>query len=351
MGTYSNEIEWFVNNKIPVFTVSFVGDANSSLLEKIAYDTNGEYHKANTASDILNIFSLFLNKINKNSTFFSYSSTISQNQKIDQYFYVDPNLDILNAHTAWLGSTVSLILTSPNGKTYSSLHNPINWTIGNNYNIVDIPNPEAGKWKAEFIGTRIPLNGEQFSFKANGKSEFKININLSLKNKGSINFEINDQNDIKWTKADISVELPSGTNINISDKLNTKKLSYWPVDGEGNYIFNFNLKGTTKNNYKIQRFFTKTVLIGKENFFYIAPIISKAGSFVEVNIGKKTGISVGMKCFVYDRKGNKRVVLAEGSISRVYDKSCLVEISKTFGSRSIEIGDILELDKSIWQSY
>ena len=110
IGAYNNEAGWFQENKIPVYTISFVGNDNSQLLNTIASTTGGHYSKANSASDIMNAFNQFLSELKGSSRFLMYQGEISQNEVAEESFVIDKNTSEIFTNLTWPGSTLFSLL-------------------------------------------------------------------------------------------------------------------------------------------------------------------------------------------------------------------------------------------------
>lgn len=341
LGEYSNQAEWFMQKGIPVYTVSFIGQDNSKLLSSIAGLTHGSYSRINRANEIVPVFNQFLNNISGNSLVTVYGSTITLYSKILHYFIIDPFIRSISLQLMWKGSTIGLSLRSPDGKEYSYSHPEGNWTSGSNYSLLNIENPIAGVWEAEFYGADVPPGGEEFMFTVSADSKRKIELKDGISSSG-IDFKLSlEENMSKEVSSRVRIITPTQKVESIENPISGGRFSYIPTDGGGNYNFDFEVLG---NDY--QRYFKRSVFIGENESFYSGKIVNLIGSYVKVSIGKSSGLFNGIDVRI--RSALSNILVAEGFLINVNENESLMEVKQYMGNGQINVGDIVEYDLKRW---
>lgn len=340
-------LDWFLKNKFSISTVSFVGDVDNKLLSDIAAMTNGKYFRANNAYDVVIYFREFINSISGNSSLKFLRNKI-QHGELQQYpFYVDRGMAFIYLGLNWNGSRIRLKLISPSKKVYKE--NDINgeWNLGNNYSSVKILNPESGKWNVELYGENIPISGEEYVFQVIGDSPNKISIEEKLLVNGQIQFDLknNSGNNFYNIKSKIEVITPKNRKEDISNSFSGIGFNYRPRDGHGNYNFEIHLTGKDNNGSIIERYFSRTVLVGEGSPSNIAPIKMVEGNYLYADLGKNIGNFEGLRCKILSSQNNK--LIGEGVVIYVSETECIIEIQQY--SDIITKGDIIELDITQWQ--
>lgn len=344
-----NTLVWYKNNNFPISTVSFVGDVDNKLLNDIATMTNGNYFRANNAYDVARYFREFINRVSGNSSLTLLRQIIQQGELQPFSFYVDRAMSFIYLGLNWDGSKIRLKLISPSNKIYNENDNNGEWNLGNNYSSVKILNPESGKWKAEFYGESIPPNGEEYFFQVIGDSPNRIRIVEKLLLSGQIQFSLNQDahKNFTETKAKIEVLTPKNRIEDISKNFSGDGFNYRPSDGEGNYNFEIHLIGKDERGSIIQRYFTRTVLIGEASPSNIAPVKLIEGNYIYTELGKGIGNFPGLECMIYSKNGNTPI--AKGFVTFVNETECTIEIQEFLSNQEVDIGDIVELDITQWQ--
>lgn len=340
-------LDWFLKNKFSISTVSFVGDVDNKLLSDIAAMTNGKYFRANNAYDIVIYFREFINSISGNSSLKFLRNKIQQGELQQYSFYVDRGMAFIYLGLNWNGSRIRLKLISPSKKVYKE--NDINgeWNLGNNYSSVKILNPESGKWNVELYGESIPISGEEYVFQVIGDSPNKISIEEKLLVNGQIQFDLknNSGNNFYDIKSKIEVITPKNRKEDISNSFSGIGFNYRPRDGQGNYNFEIHLTGKDNNGSIIERYFSRTVLVGEGSPSNIAPIKMVEGNYLYADLGKNIGNFEGLRCKILSSQNNK--IIGEGVVIYVSETECIIEIQQY--SDIITKGDIIELDITQWQ--
>ena len=353
VGDYTDGANWYSSNNIPVYTVSFVGNVNEKLLTDIAYQTGGEYLRANSPIDIVSLFNLFYNNLSSGSTFLSESGNIMQGETVQYDFYIDNVNGDLGISTVWGGSEIDMILHSPSGQIYSETSGLGSWYAGKNYVTTSFSNPETGKWHAELYGVSIPSQGEKFSFEINGQSDlyFTISSVSTTDYTGSYTINCSQPDHLQNYNIKLTLISPKGKEIDISTEISNNTFSMIPIYGEGSYKYKINITGQFIDGSPFQRSLEKHIFIGDYKPVHIAAITDVlANNFVTAKIGSNVGNTPGIKCYIY--RGdvhNSANLIAEGYILTSSIDNCQAQLQIFHTNTQIIKGDILMLDEKQWR--
>lgn len=353
--TNSVSVNWFSQNNIPVYAVSFIGTANEGLMEQIANNTGGVYLKANNPQEITNFFNMFYNRITGSSMFALEKSQITQDEVIIYYFDIDNINDRLYFSSNWLGSKIGMKLISPSGKIYQENDANARWNIGKNFVTASIPKPEVGQWTVELKGVQIPSQGEKFSLEVHGKSDLEFDLGSNTTSSGIIDFSIDCNNDqlIRNYTTSGKVQCPDGKEKDITDKLQNSQFTYLPSSGKGSYKFEIDINGTRTDGHKFQRNLSRHVFVGSYAPPHIKPIthVYGMGNFVNADIGTNVGNTPALTCYIYrgDTDNNDNMI-AKGVITNCSEIECTAEITYYFTNTIAQKGDILKLDENEWKA-
>lgn len=349
LGDYSNQADWFRQRNIPIYTISFIGEDNSKLLSQIAASTSGNYLKTNSDNEIITAFNQFINFLKGNAILTVYKNSISQGENLISNFFTESYLRYLFVTLIWRGSTIDLKLHSPDGKLFTQQSLGCEWSKGDNYVFVKINNPPVGKWSAELYGTQIPYGGEDFNFQVSGDSPNKITLNDKLLINGQMQFNLENSDNGNFTniKPKIEVTTPKNRKVDISQNFSNDSFNYRPRDGQGNYNFEINLSGKDNTGSTIQRYFTRTILVGEGMPSNIAPVKMIEGNYLYADLGEDIGNFSGLECTVYSQNDN--VPIANGYVTFVNESECTIEIQSYLADQNITIGDTVELNVTQWQ--
>ncbi len=352
-GDYINQADWFQQQNIPVYTISFIGNDNSQLLSNIANQTGGQYIKANSAADIVNAFNHFLSILKGSSRFCLYDGSIAQGEIIEKTFPIDCNTKDLFATLNWPGSTLELSLISPRGQVFTQNGSGAQWFVSDTYVSAKIINPDAGEWKANLKGISVSQPKEPYNFEVNGDSPLSIVLQNNTAEKGPIKFELDfnlSDVDVGTLKSVVNVINPKGESKDISNSFVKNKIVYHPLAGSGNYKIFVDLNGKTSSGDLFQRQFSRSILIGNYIPSYIGNINRLIGSYVIAELGSRVSNRPGVRCYIYPAGGSKENKIATGVVTYVKLDECTIEIQRYFGSGKPSPGYLVELDIVDWMN-
>lgn len=351
-SAYPGNISWFINNNIPIYTVSYKQMADAALLSKIAGETGGMYISANNEADVVKAFQLFYNDLFGNNKIVSCSDRVIAGQSADLCsFYVDPGSSELIGTLNWNNGNVKLSMRSPGGKEYSESNTPGQFIQGDKYSIIRISSPEEGHWTAKALNPGRGDSFAEFLFEVSGSSPLRLQLEKDNMN-GFISYTLKDpsgQLDINSLSPSITLETPKQDIHDISGSYQNGTFRYLPDQGKGTYKVNMSFIAKLKSGQQIQRNFLLSDYVGN----YIPPYISqpsgKEGDLLRVPIGSDAGNYVGMKCFIYEQGKSRSEPKAIGMVTLVTDKECFIDIIQYINYESITTSDIVEFDRLQWQ--
>ena len=347
---YHNETEWFTNNNIPIYTISYKDFGDPFLLNRIADETKGIYVQANNESDVISAFQQFYDVLSGQNKYFSYSDKIDNGSSLTFDFYVDSLTNQMYFSTTWLKGNLKISLKSPGGIIYTPLNSPTLFSKGTNYNIFKIKNPQYGKWNSEILNQSNINEAIPFIVEAGGKSPVTYILKRILKDNGIIKYTIQNINSkvVKDISPVVKVVNPTGDTLDISNSFKDGIINFLPTAGQGNYQIDISFEKLINNGYKIQRNFKTSEFINENIVPFRNEVKFISGIIVKTNIGKDKGCYVGMKCKIYSPDKYDIEVKAIGNVTMVTDDNCTIEISKLTNNEPVMTNDIVELDKIQW---
>jgi len=351
IGDYERQAQWFRENRIPVYTISFVGEANATLMEEIALQTGGEYYKARNNQDLMQAFSAFLNRITDKATLVYRTADIRQGQRITVPVTVDQGTTVLNALTSWQGSTVHLTLTDPNGRIFRN-DGSDNWRVGMRYVAVTINDPTPGQWEAELYGEDIPAGGEPVSIEVSSDAPAHIVFEAGTRTDGSIRMVLSREEDSGAQLRFVETEVirPDGTVRSLGSTLRSMRATYWPDAGAGTYTLRTIAEIGLAGGEIVKRYLMRSTVVGSVPPPNIGVVTEVLGGYVQGNIGTERGNRGGIACTIQrDIEGGYQTV-ATGYVTRAGAGHCTIEIQSYGSYGGIQVDDRIELDPRQWQN-
>ncbi len=175
-GPYNPQSHLQYQNKFwPLYTVGF-GEANMTLLEQIATDTNAKcVNNCLPLEDpeMLQVVYFELSeRVNGGKITLSTSVALNQGESKTLFTDVSSNQMAATFFIAWPGSEVSMKLRSPGGMLIDALTiDPhVYHSKGSTYEIYTIRFPQSGEWIIELYGTSLPIGGEVVDVRVSTKT-------------------------------------------------------------------------------------------------------------------------------------------------------------------------------------
>ena len=347
-GNFDNNDEWYAQNNIPVYTVGYEAEADASLMQRIATNTNGVFLLAQNEKEIANTFIQFLNALMDFNMIFNQSDAISQGQEIEYTFYVEENTTHLNASTSWLGSKIGLILRAPGMRTFRE-HGQGSWFTGRNYTNFNLENPPAGEWTAILTGDNIPGETEPFTFQVSGDTPAKFSLQNQIDGNGLIRLVLEGEGnipDINQIKPTVRVRTPDNRQQDISDRFANGRLNYYPMSGEGGYQFEVSFNASAPGGGRIQRHLMSSVFLGEYQPAYLGVIDHILGNYITTGLGRHRGNRPGIKVEIFEADGDFTNPIAMGYVTSVNADNCQIQIQ--YRTQRVKVGDIIKLDVTQW---
>jgi hypothetical protein len=353
---YNKEAEWFINNgtiKIPVHTISYKDQCDAALLSEIALSTGGSFIQANDENDIVRAFYLFYNKLNNGSKILSINDVISQGESKYYSFFIDNPSNSVYSNLSWMGSDIGIVLTNPAGIKYNLNAPGGEWLTGINYKIFKMENPLPGKWTATITGLSIPTGGESYIFEVNTQTLNYFDLKYTIKPNNQIYFQLIDDLsliDLKSLKPKITLDTPKNQSIDLSGNYKNGEFYVNTYNYPGSYSLSFSFQASTVAGEMLQRFFKESILIGSSGRSFVSNVSFIQGNYIIAGLGKQSGNRQGNICYIYAQDYKDKRLKAKGYVTTIDEMNCTIEVGQTFGTESIQVGDIVELDFIQWQN-
>lgn len=348
MGAFDNNDQWFAQNNIPVYTVGYQAEADAALMQRIAANTNGVFLLAQNEQEIANTFIQFLNAMLEYNMFINIRSFITQDEVLSYPFYVDYNTTILNGSNSWLGSKIEMELIDPDGRIYRE-NGMGEWFVGKNYTNFNLQNPRAGEWTARLTGTNIPGQNEPFTFQVSGDTPLKFTLNNTVADNGMIHLTLTGEGNIpplETLPVQVTLLTPENNRIDVSNRFANGEMRYYPMAGEGSYMFELTFDTNAPGVGRIQRHLVSTAYLGEYEPAYISSIQHIRGNYLTTDIGRHQGNRPGIRVQVFRQGGDLQNPIARGYVTVVHADRCEIEIQHS--TARPQLGDIIMLDATQW---
>lgn len=329
MGNFNNEHNWYIENNIPVFTISLLGSTNESLMNLIADATNGNYYKAYTEYDILESYLAIYRNFFPVDIIYNSKGKISK-EKFEEYeeFYIDPSVKNLSVKLFYNVKPDEIKLIQPSGAVLEV--SDYEWISGESFSRVGISEPSPGMWKVGFSGFNSTPEMLFYFLLVSGESG--INANYSV--------EVEDNNTISvyqppgftnglvhLTKQNIAMSTPAGKQIEISNSL--EKQTFIPLNnGDGSYKLDVTVFGSTQEGFPFQRFFTKSIFIGDETEDG-SPLIREIMGDMVIITDLKHFVEINQPVYFYKSTSNEERLVAKGIVINVTGDTGVIQLTET----------------------
>lgn len=156
--TVDSVLPSIVNTKIKVFAIG-LGSVDEALMQKIAYQTGGNYYYTPTDAELAAIYNSISGQVAGRQTLYQYTGAVQQGQINSQIVNVDQAVEEALFSITWNTTTSDLDLTlrSPSGRTINptvAQSDPnIEFVSGQTYEYYKVRQPESGAWTINVYGT------------------------------------------------------------------------------------------------------------------------------------------------------------------------------------------------------
>lgn len=346
-GSYNNEAEWYLQNGIPVYTISYKDNADGSLLNKIARITGGHYIKAHDEPFMITAFMNFYYDLLEKERIISHHHNLRPNERYKSHFFIESGCLALSANINFPLGSINFHLISPSGViiTKDRLTRQI---YHQRYACLEFPNPEKGKWSIVFENYHSAEN--YFSFEIAGSCSKKVKlVNLTART-GPFIFELYQAQtyvDLVQLRPVILMKCPDNVIRDVSDAYDNGRIVIDPVYGKGDYSFDITVNATDISGETLQRQFITSAYAGDSARMYVSTIYAISGCYLKTPLNLSSGCRSGMRCSIYSP--DRTIKKAEGYITFVSASHSQVEIQRFFNGISlVDSRDIIELNLIDW---
>lgn len=165
-GDYSDNAACFGDRGWKVFTIGLGDDADATLLQQIAVETEGQYlqldESTNLVCEFLQMRALVVDAPVKGC---EQTATIDPNGTYETVETVAAFTAQVTFTNTWLGSDIEMTVVSPSGKAYARdvVSDDLVVGVGAAFETLTIANPAPGDWAVTLFGADIPVGGEPFT--------------------------------------------------------------------------------------------------------------------------------------------------------------------------------------------
>ena len=350
IGDYDGQASWFMENGIPIYTISLVGEENAELLRQISSFTGGKYLKARTPEDIIARFQEFYFALERGNRVASFCESIEQDQTLQYTFEVDNSIRELFCNLNWPGSRIEMRVLDPAGNSHASDF------VSNSFAHTSVPQPAAGSWLVELFGQEIPRNVEPFQLEVYAKSDAVFNLEsdtLAAKpNSGVIALEVQKPFGFPVftiLREEAEVYTPSADTLDVSDRISDMAFSFRPDHGIGTYEVRYGFAAALPGDEIVQRELYYSTFVGEirpGNIDQVSIVVSKL--FLKAPLGSTRGNRPGLAFRAYKSIGQDPI--ARGYVTHVSPTECTLQIQEFLLPGEIEEGDYIELDPKFWKN-
>jgi hypothetical protein len=369
-GNYNEESNWFKDNSIPVYTVSYKQNADADLMNKIAGETGGVYVQADSKDDVIHAFMQFYYGVTGNSTIFREEVTTDGVYETGK-FYIDESAENIIIYLANLDFDPSSIELFAPGQDPILLSDIPDLVIGDDYLFARTPVLFEGEYSIRVS----PLFAQQFrdeiwSVSAGGPSpnvsfssapvsfvievstDTKVDVDLAIKDSKNGCYEIEflaDKEEVKLSQSSVEMEVisPAGVATEYSKEYKNGKISFVPMEGEGTYKIKAAFMGIDVSGNVVNRHYYRSVIVGDFQPGYMGEIDRIMGNYIYTSQGSHTRNRPGITVEVFNRSSGIQNPVGKGYVTEVLDNSCIIELQEVYGE--VEAGDLVILDLKQWK--
>lgn len=177
-GDWNPAVEKYKSNGWPVCTIGFGKDADEKTLRYIAGQTGCAYSSAE-AFDLVGKYQQLGSYVKGESTLVGTSELLAIDGKLIYEFVVNSSTkehppDYVTVHASWQGSTLSTVLIDPTGRRIDAAAVSAGagrYVQGDTFQMLELQNPQPGKWKIEVTWADPPPIPEQVNILVTEKSD------------------------------------------------------------------------------------------------------------------------------------------------------------------------------------
>jgi len=179
-GTARTYAQYFGNNGWFLYTIGLTGDADENLLQELARLGNGEYKKAPTNKELLEIYNAISGRVTGKTTISTSSGTVQQGTTNVETALIDSSVTSATFSVSWSGSDLNLELQKPDGSiidpNVAAADPNIDYTSAQTYEFYTVNSPMPGQWKLRIYGASVPYGGEPYTASVMGTTDLTMNL-------------------------------------------------------------------------------------------------------------------------------------------------------------------------------
>ncbi|MBT4519324.1 MAG: OmpA family protein [Halieaceae bacterium] len=249
-----------------VHAIALSGQADVSSLEVVTRKTGGRFDIARSARDLDRIFqSLFGAAMQLELNQFTQNAITPD--EVHQYFVnIEPGADHLYSQVEVSDSGVVLELVSPSGQTIDNPTATRGSTGQDNlaFAMIDIPNPEPGRWVVELRAPGVGPKGESYILRTTSRGNLRPASWQSPDYKPAINdykAVTVSMRDTLWHQALVTVWAPNGRQLSRMEAATSAEgvIDLPALDNSGTHRVQIVAQGISGDGHLVSRGFDKTI--------------------------------------------------------------------------------------------
>jgi uncharacterized protein YegL len=346
IGTYNGEASLFKSQGWPIYTISLTGDANEELLRRIAGETGGLYFKARHADELQKLFGLISARVSNHVLISLLKGVVKAGETKVHEIDIDNTVRSIAISLLWPGSDLDLTAIDPAGNT----HIP-DIRMGT-YESLRIPSPVPGRWTLKVSGIDALPQGTPYEISTSGDTPIRFQVSgLDKEYKPGETLSIAVETaGLAGCNGRMAIRKPNGEVLEISPDIDAGKVTFETSDTRipGDYNIEYHVSGQGPSGI-ISRAGLQTIRIAGQRFDPgRGNVIRVVGSYVTVNIGRKSGVRPGIQVLFYQH-ANSAQSIAAGYVTEVQEDHCIVELNEVKGIEPIR-GHVARLDARDWHA-
>ncbi len=165
-----------VPDSLTVHTIGLGPDADQILLQLIATETGGSYNFAPSPATLQQVYDDIRMQIDGTTPIARIAEVLAVGEAQTAGVTLDNSVSDARFKFFWSGETPSISVTDPSRTVMKSGESSpgVSWTIGQDYAVVEVKNPEAGSWQIEVEANAESLTSTPYMISVSGKSPITL---------------------------------------------------------------------------------------------------------------------------------------------------------------------------------
>jgi Mg-chelatase subunit ChlD len=170
----------FGDNGWFLYTIGLTGAADEDLLQELATLGNGEYYKAPTNVQLMEIYNAISGRVAGEQTMRTAKGTVQQDFTSVVNALIDSSVTKARFTISWAGSDLNLTLKKPDGgiidPDVAKADPNIDYTSASSYEFYTVKSPMPGEWELRIFGVDVPAGGEDYTASVMGTTNLTMNM-------------------------------------------------------------------------------------------------------------------------------------------------------------------------------